>query len=1041
MRPLFSRCLSFFIAAIVALVCVKQVVAEFPFFSPATQIKQPTEWNSDENGNSVTDGLLQLSSSNSSSSMLSEKLSFESRKLYRYSFNLSQMDGEGKTCACCGTEFFNYDYTTVSEDKTPGSKFSEIFFVPDGKDGRYEASARFAKWESQRVYRSSFPEIKPVQPLFKLIKNNNGKSVLPLGDGESLDKDGTYAFNCFSSPENTNYDRTLFSTSASFNTNRWTIWKDAYIVYHFSLEPFDVSSGVLEESEPIPFLSGSIFVRLGYWVKGALDVEGSVDGKTWIKLGNLNKVSAESFSLDPILFEKSSHVWIRLKGVDYSPEEHGCSLQIHGLSATFQTEQKESFQFIGAGETLFAELDQNDLERFPTINARLLGIDENDGLWSVERDSNRLIKLDWNSEFIRLKVAPDNKLAGGFPKTLEYAVNVAPPATITRTVFPYFEQNYASSIGGIVVKDQSNSGVDLSWCVSDYRVPLTPKLRELLPESTISISSAKNDFESFQIVVHAGDVPLRNLKVSIPDDLYTDQGLRIPRDELSLRYAYYHYVDRPTDSTCAIGWYPDALVPFEQGSDGLGSPINVGPNSNFVVWVSVHVGNDASAGKYGGFVDLTANEGSFCASCPFELNVRDFSLPLKNTLETAYGLSYDNINRYHNLQTEEDKRIVYEKYFRIFSDHRISTYNPVPLDPITVEWLSDEDPPRCELNFSKFDVEISRVFDKYHFTNFRLPILGLGGGTYQSRYDGSINGVKSGSKEYQAMFSDYVGKLQEHLKLLGLLDSAYIYSFDEPEEKDYEFVAEEFAKLKKYAPDLNIMLTEEPSKGFEDILSGKKASIDIWCPVSPNYSEDSAKTERERGNRFWWYVCCFPKAPYCTEFTDHAALELRLWHWQAFERNIAGCLVWTSNYWTSSTAFPDSYQNPYEDPACFVSDSSLPKGAKELWGNGDGRFIYPPLTASTPGQNSGKPIYDAPCASIRLEMIREGVEDYEMLVMLNNLLKEKNQKLSAREKQEYGELFNFEEITTSMTSFTNDPLVLRHRRQQVMDAIEGLQKK
>lgn len=1039
MRSLF-RFFSCFLVLSVASMGVKQLFAELPVFSPAAQVEQPTDWKSNESDNRVVDGSLQVASASPTSSLLSQKIAFESRKLYRYSFRFSQLDGVGKTCACCGTEFFNYDYSDLPIGETPTSKCSEVFFVPDDKNGTYEASARFAKWESERAYRFSFPEISPVQPLFKLIKNN--KNVfLPLGSGEALDKDGIYRFACFNSPENSDYDRTLYSTTASFNTNRWAISKGDSIVYRLALESFDVSDGTLKLAELIPFSSGSIEVRVGYWVKGTLVVEGSPDGQTWTKLGEVNKVASETFSLESILRDKQSQVWIRFRGVEVSDNEPGCSLQIHDFSATLQTEQDESSQFQGAGETLFAEINHDDLDKTPTIKTLLWGMDEDDCLWAVEQGSNRLTKLDWNSSLVESKGFQNNKLVGNSPKTIEYTVNVDPPETLVRTVFPFFEQNYTRAVSEIVFKDQSNKGVDLSWCGSDYRVPLTPKLREILPESIPSIVSARNDFESFQIVVHTGDAPLKNLKASMSKTLSGENGASVPDENVSLRYAYYHYVDRPTDSTCAIGWYPDALVPFEQGSDGLGAPIDVDSNRNFIVWVTVHVAEDAPAGKYRGAVRITADEGSFEATCPFELNVCDFSLPLRNTLETAYGLSYDVINRYHNLKSEKDKRIVYEKYLKIFSDYRISTYNPVPLDPIEIEWRPGDNPPQCNLDFSRFDVEIKRVFEKYHFTNFKLPVLGLGGGNYQGRYEGSIEGFKAGSPEYQAMFSDYVQKLQEHLKALGLLNAAYIYSFDEPEEKDYEFVAGEFAKIKKYAPDLNIMLTEEPSKGFEEILSAKSSSIDIWCPVSPNYSDESAKPEREQNHRFWWYVCCFPKAPYCTEFTDHAALELRLWHWQAFERNIAGCLVWTSNYWTSSTAFPDSYQNPYEDPACFVSDGSLPKGSKVLWGNGDGRFVYPPLSAAVPGRNNGEPIYDDPCASIRWEMIREGVEDYEMLVILKNLLEEKGRDLSVSERRYYEKLFDFGELTESMTRFTNDPQVLRQRRQEVMNAIVELRDK
>ena len=76
-------------------------------------------------------------------------------------------------------------------------------------------------------------------------------------------------------------------------------------------------------------------------------------------------------------------------------------------------------------------------------------------------------------------------------------------------------------------------------------------------------------------------------------------------------------------------------------------------------------------------------------------------------------------------------------------------------------------------------------------------------------------------------------------------------------------------------------------------------TIDIWCPLTPIYNHDAAQQRRAHGERFWWYVCCGPHAPYCTLFIDHPATDLRVWLWQTWQRNIVGVLVWESTYWTS----------------------------------------------------------------------------------------------------------------------------------------------
>ena len=266
----------------------------------------------------------------------------------------------------------------------------------------------------------------------------------------------------------------------------------------------------------------------------------------------------------------------------------------------------------------------------------------------------------------------------------------------------------------------------------------------------------------------------------------------------------------------------------------------------------------------------------------------------------------------------------------------------------------------------------------------------------------------------------------------GWLEMPYIYWFDEPAPKDYEFVRNGFERLKKYAPGLATMLTEQP----EEALAGP---VDIWCPVSHNYNHEAAEKRRAEGDRFWWYVCCGPKAPYCTLFIDHPATELRVWLWQTWQREIVGALVWQAMYWTSSAAYPDAPQNPYEDPMGYVSGYSTPRGVKRFWGNGDGRFVYPPLAAAVPGASGPEAVLDGPVSSIRWEMLREGIEDYEYLYLLRELLAKNRDALSADEIEQYEALLAVpESITADMTTFTTDPAPIYARRTAIAEAIERL---
>jgi len=350
------------------------------------------------------------------------------------------------------------------------------------------------------------------------------------------------------------------------------------------------------------------------------------------------------------------------------------------------------------------------------------------------------------------------------------------------------------------------------------------------------------------------------------------------------------------------------------------------------------------------------------------------------------------------------------------------------MEPLTAAAL------RPTFDWTAWDAAMTKAIDRYHFNSFRLRIPGMGGGSFHARYEPTLLGYTEDTPEYKTAFAAYCRAVQEHLRQKGWLDEAFVYWFDEPAPKDYAFVSNGFRKLKTAAPDIARMLTEQVEPG---LIGGPN----IWCPVSHHYDHESAEKRRAAGETFWWYVCTGPKAPYCTLFIDHPGTEMRVWLWQTWQRKIAGILVWQTNYWTSSAAYPDAGrpQNPYEDPMGWTSGYSTPKGVRRAWGNGDGRFVYPPEAAAT-GQQK-ETVLDGPVDSIRWEMLRDGIEDYEYLVILRRLLKRRGAKLPPEQRKRFEALLDVPaEITSDMTTFTTDPAPIEKRRDAIARAIEVLSK-
>ena len=99
-------------------------------------------------------------------------------------------------------------------------------------------------------------------------------------------------------------------------------------------------------------------------------------------------------------------------------------------------------------------------------------------------------------------------------------------------------------------------------------------------------------------------------------------------------------------------------------------------------------------------------------------------------------------------------------------------------------------------------------------------------------------------------------------------------------------------------------------------------------------------------------------------------------------------------------------QNPYEDP---MNRHSYGK----CFGNGDGMLFYPPMHMNR-----------APVGSIRLEMLRDGIEDFEYLAML-------------KKRNPGSELLKVpESISKTLSAFSESPKPIEMRRKEIARTLE-----
>ncbi len=115
---------------------------------------------------------------------------------------------------------------------------------------------------------------------------------------------------------------------------------------------------------------------------------------------------------------------------------------------------------------------------------------------------------------------------------------------------------------------------------------------------------------------------------------------------------------------------------------------------------------------------------------------------------------------------------MFEKYLADFAEHRISPYSFYDYAPIDVRFAGQGTNKHAQVDFTQFDRAAERWLDGAHFNTFRLPLRGMGGGTFYSRHLGELEGFKEGTPEFARLFQDYLSQIETHLRERNWLPKA-----------------------------------------------------------------------------------------------------------------------------------------------------------------------------------------------------------------------------------------------------------------------------
>lgn len=464
--------------------------------------------------------------------------------------------------------------------------------------------------------------------------------------------------------------------------------------------------------------------------------------------------------------------------------------------------------------------------------------------------------------------------------------------------------------------------------------------------TTIKFKAAANEYESALIGV-LSDAAIDDLKIEVSTLTGVDQNGLIPSECVRVREVGTLHLDHNTPQADNIVTrkapceMPDIL--YERAT------VSLNANESKGIWLTLYVPKGTPAGTYSGTASLTSN--SFSREIPVEVEVFPFELSDVRRLYSTNWWSPGNIAVQHKVDLmSEDYWKILEKYIQNMGEHRQNVLHLYWVPGNFVNASINEDG-SWSFDFDTLDRLIDLAL-KYGALD-RIELNHIGSINRQEhRVDfRGISVYDARKKETVSLGIDEwleptLKALCNHLRERGLFERAMIHVADEPYQPDVDSWREASKRIRAIEPELKQIDAIE-AINFDDCL-------DVWTPKLSHFDRwrKAFEARRDKGE-FWYYICCHPFGEtYPNRFMDLPGVRVRVLHWINYSEDLVGYLHWGYNYW---------HGNPFGPPT-------------KSYGPGDTHVVYP---------GDGGPL-----DSIRWEVEREGIEDFEYLKLLEDKIAE-----------------------------------------------------
>jgi hypothetical protein len=530
-----------------------------------------------------------------------------------------------------------------------------------------------------------------------------------------------------------------------------------------------------------------------------------------------------------------------------------------------------------------------------------------------------------------------------------------------------------------------------------YVDPLEKVFKEtaFFPDKPAVAEVARGEYATFQFAFRS-NVPIKDLSAAIQAN--TSKDAFIGRNA-SVGYVGYVWVGRPlphppADKLSSVsGFYPDPIL------DTV--PAVLPPDCTQPIWITVKIPKGIKAGQYTArlLVKGKALGKSFSRLADFHIHVYPVTIDSTSLWITQW---YDTSPLALGLMNKGKTVPSYSpRYWELLSviAHTMADYhqNVVLISPLQLTQYQLKNG-KYDFDFSRFDKTVE-VFKKAGALK-RIEGGHIGGrmGGWDSQIGVSVPLINSDTTVFEKrlitdqlardFYEQFIPALVNHLKAKGWYTIYMQHIADEPTDVNYGSYMQVASFIKKLAPAIP----------FIDACHTHKIKADVWVPQLDFLHKDYKfyQQQQQEGSKVWFYTCMWPEGEYASRFIEVPLLKTRIMHWINFRYGIPGYLYWSFN---------PGRHGPH--PFAETTDQNDQEGGGILPA-GDSYIVYP---------GYGK-LY----SSIRLEAMRDGIYDYELLKMLAQKQPEEARDICRRV------VIDFNVYDTEIKSF-------RGKRKQILELL------